>query len=148
MENFPQLRLGAGLDGAVAQVQAGSRAKVGGEEGRGGVRRAVVQVVLRSHRRRRRIRRQLVREGEARVWVVTLEAVVERGGLRAQRGGVVRRLQAVRMAVALKVCGRRCGTWVPKAGVVVQVGQAVVEVEVGSRRRVVVEAGEAGVVTH
>lgn len=110
MQNFPQLRLGAGLDGAVAQVQAGSRAEVGAEEGRGGMRWAVVQVVLQSHRRRRRIRRQLVREGEARVWVVPLEAVVERGGLRAQRGGVVRRLQAVRVAVALEVRGRRCGT--------------------------------------
>lgn len=86
VQNFPQLRLGARLDGTVAQVQAGSRAKVGGEEARRGVSRAVVQDVLLSHG----VRGHLVREDETRVWVVPLEAVVERGGLRAKRGGVVR----------------------------------------------------------
>lgn len=152
MQNFPQLRLGARLDLTVAQVQAVSWIEAG-KESRDGGSRAVVQDVLWGHGRCWRVRRKLVREGETGVWVVALEAVVvERGRLRAEGGGVVQRLEAVQVAVTLQVRERCSGVEVSQAGVVrgdgrlVQVGQAVVEVEVGPRR-VVLEAGEAGVVT-
>lgn len=87
MQNFPQLRLGARLDGTVAQWHVGSRAKVGEEAQDGGSR--ALQHVLCSHWRRRRVRWKVGREGETGVWVVALQAVVVRGGVRAERGGVV-----------------------------------------------------------
>lgn len=147
VQNLPQLRLGARLDGTVAHWHAGSSAEVG-EEVRDGGSRAVVQDVLCGHRRCRRVGWKLVWKSMSGVWVVTVEAMVEWGGLRAVGSGVVRRLEAV----ALQVQERCSRVEVPKASVVrrdgglVQIRQAVVEVGVGTSR-VVLEAGEAGVVT-